>query len=154
MTLVDFITNNHDYVLYIIAAIAFLIELSVMGLSGPLFFFAIAALLTGLLSSFGIIEKWQYEVACVGVLTTVVAIALWKPLKQFQNQGGGPDTSSDMIGKVVPSVTEITKVEGQIRFSGVNWNAKLDESELESIVEAQNCLISGVDGNTMIVKKA
>ncbi|MCJ8312283.1 MAG: NfeD family protein [Saccharospirillaceae bacterium] len=154
MTLVDFITNNHDYVLYIIAAIAFLIELSVMGLSGPLFFFAIATLLTGILSSLGILNNWQIEIASVGVLTTVSAVVLWKPLKKFQNQGGGPDTSSDMIGKTVPSASEITKVSGHIRFSGINWNARLDESESESIAEAQNCVITGVDGNTMLVKKA
>ena len=154
MALVEFITNNHDSVLYIVAAIAFLIELSVMGLSGPLLFFAIATLLTGVLSSLGIISNWQIEIACVGVLTTVVAIVLWKPLKKFQNQGGGPDTSSDMIGKTVPSASEITKVSGKIRFSGIDWNARLDESEMESIQVDQSCVITGVDGNTMIVKKS
>ena len=153
MTLIDFITNNHDYVLYIIAAIAFLIELSVMGLSGPLLFFALAALLTGFLSSMGVVSNWQVEVASVGVLTTLIAIVMWKPLQKFQNQGGGPDTSSDMIGKTVPCATQITNTSGHIRFSGINWNARLDASETDSIAEGEPCKISGVDGNTMIVTK-
>ena len=78
---------------------------------------------------------------------------LYVIMKKFQNQGGGPDTSSDMIGKTVPSSTEISKVSGKIRFSGIDWNARLDETELESIQADQSCVITGVDGNTMIVKK-
>ena len=48
----------------------------------------------------GIISGWEMEVLSVGVLAALSAALLWKPLKKFQNAGGGRDTSSDMIGKV------------------------------------------------------
>ena len=56
-----------------------------MGLSGPLLFFAIASLTTGILVSVGFIDGWQSEILTVGLLTAVVAAILWKPLKSLQN---------------------------------------------------------------------
>ena len=40
--LFDYLLNNHDKILYGVASIALLVELTLIGLSGPLLFFAIA----------------------------------------------------------------------------------------------------------------
>lgn len=153
MDVINYFSENHAQLLYFIAGLSFVIELTVLGLSGPLLFFAIATVVTGILVHVNVLTGWESEVLSVGVLTVLVALVLWKPLKQFQNSGGGSDTSSDMIGKQVPSSTEITHVAGKVKFSGIDWNARLaSDSEVDIIKSDMPCIISGVDGNVMLVK--
>lgn len=155
MDLIDYFAGNHAHLLYLIAGISFVVELTVMGMSGPLLFFAIACFTTGVLTHMGLLNTWESELSTVGLLSGIIAFMLWKPLKRFQNGGIGKDTSSDMIGQKVPSVTEITAVGGSIRYSGVNWSARLDSaSGVDSITEDVLCEIVAVEGNVMIVKLA
>ncbi len=145
--------ENHDHLWYLIAGISFVIELSIMGLSGPLLFFAIASALTGGLVGLDIISGWQSEILSVGVLTAVITVTLWKPLKGLQNPDSKTDNSSDMIGLQVPVSVEITATSGNIRYSGINWNAQLSpDSGVDSISEANQCIIVAISGNTMLVK--
>jgi len=152
MNLINFFTENHSHLLFLIAGISFVLELAVMGLSGPLLFFAIACFLTAILSSLGIITGWEVELFSIGLLTSLIALILWKPLKRFQNRNPGDDTSSDMIGLSVPSATKIDHLNGAIRYSGVNWTARLDNAYSDSIAEGTMCEICAVKGNVMIVK--
>lgn len=153
MDIIGYFSSHHAQLLILIGAIALVVELTVMGLSGPLLFFALSCFLTAVLAGLGILHSWESEVLSVGTITAVIAVILWQPLKRFQNNGGGPDTSSDMIGKHVPCSVEITAQSGSIRYSGINWNARLDNSVNDSsIPEGVQCIISGVDGNVMIVK--
>lgn len=129
------------------------IELTVLGLGGPLLFFGLAAFITGALSGFGVISGWESEIFTVGVCTATLAIVLWKPLKNFQNSGGGPDTSSDMIGLKVPAASDINKRNGKIRYSGVDWNARLNsDAGVETIAAKELCIIVGVEGTVMLVE--
>lgn len=153
MDILQYLLDHHDQAFYLIGGISLLIELAVLGLGGPLLFFGIAAFITGALVSLGVISGWELEIFALGVITTILAIVLWKPLRRFQNSGGGPDTSSDMIGLTVPVADAISRTAGHIRYSGINWNARLsDESEVDSIDAKNNCIIVGVDGTTMLVK--
>lgn len=153
MEAINYFSENHAQLLYLIAGVSFIIELTVLGLSGPLLFFAIASVITGILVHVNLLSGWESEVLSVGVLTTLIALILWKPMKQFQNSGGGADTSSDMIGKQVPSSAEITRVAGKIRFSGIDWNARLSsDCSVDTIKSDTACIITGVDGNVMLVK--
>ncbi len=145
--------ENHDHLWYLIAGLSFVIELSIMGLSGPLLFFAIASVITGSLVSFGVVSGWQSEVLTVGVLTAIIAVTLWKPLKRLQNPDSKTDNSSDMVGLQVPVSVEVTTTSGNIRYSGINWNARLStDAGVESISESNQCEIVAISGNTMIVK--
>ncbi|MDC0069611.1 NfeD family protein, partial [Gammaproteobacteria bacterium] len=92
MEIFDLINTDHDRFFYVLAGISFILELSLLGFSGPLLFFAIASLVTALLISAGLISGWEAEILVVGVLTVLIALLLWKPLKKFQNSGGGADT--------------------------------------------------------------
>ncbi len=149
----EYFLENPDHLWYLIAGISFVIELSIMGLSGPLLFFAIASLTTGILVSIGFVEGWQSEILTVGLLTAVVAVILWKPLKSLQNSKGKTDDSSDMIGLQVPASSEIDAVSGTIRYSGIDWQARLaDEANGGCISESSQCEIVGVTGTTMLVK--
>jgi membrane protein implicated in regulation of membrane protease activity len=149
----EYFLENPDHLWYLIAGISFVIELSIMGLSGPLLFFAIASLTTGILITIGFVEGWQSEIFTVGILTAVVAAILWKPLKSLQNSKGKTDNSSDMVGLTVLVSTEITVTAGTIRYSGIDWQARLaEEANGESISAQSQCEIVGITGNIMLVK--
>jgi len=153
MEVINYFSENHAQLLYLISGVSFVIELTVLGMSGPLLFFAVASVITGILVHVNVLSSWETEVLSVGVLTALTAVILWNPLKQFQNAGGGADTSSDMIGKQVPSSTEITPVAGKVRFSGIDWNARLSsDCSVDTIKSDTACIITGVDGNVMLVK--
>jgi membrane protein implicated in regulation of membrane protease activity len=149
----EYFLNNPDHLWYLIAGISFVIELSVMGLSGPLLFFAIASLITGILVSMGVVDDWQSEIFAVGLLTALAAAILWKPLKSLQNSKEKNDDSSDMIGLHVLVSTCVTSTTGTIRYSGINWQARLaDDINVTEINEQSQCQIVAITGNTMLVK--
>ena len=153
MELIDYITQHHDHFFYVLAGISFVIELTIIGLGGPLLFFAIASFITGILISLNLISGWETELFVLGVLTAITALLLWKPLKNFQNASDGADTSSDMIGRNVPASSNITQHDGSIRYSGINWPSRLDDSaNIDMIAEGQQCTIIAVNGNIMLVK--
>jgi len=152
MSLFEYIAGHHAEVFYFVAGISLIIELTITGLSGPLLFVAFASLLTGLSIDLGLISGWETEIFVLGVLSAVITLVLWKPFKNFQNDSDGSDSSSDMIGKQVPVSAEITAASGCIRYSGINWNSRLVEGVSTPIAEGQNCIITAVDGNIMIVE--
>lgn len=153
MSAIQYLLNNHDQTFYLIGGVSLVIELAVIGMSGPLLFFALAAFITGALSGFGLISGWEAEIFTLGVTTAILAALLWKPLKNFQNTGGGPDTSSDMIGLNVSAATDINQRSGKIRYSGIDWNARISNNAgVEIIAAKQMCTIVGIEGTTMLVK--
>ena len=148
----QYFLENPDHLWFLIAGASFVIELSIMGLSGPLLFFALASLVTGILVSVGFIDSWQSEILSVGVITAIIAAILWKPLKSLQNSKGDTDNSSDMIGLKVPASSDITDVSGSIRYSGIDWQARLaDDAAVDSVHNANLCKIVAISGNTMLV---
>lgn len=145
--------DNHQLIWYAIAGVSLVVELGIMGLSGPLLFFALASVITGLLVSLGFIDGWQSEILVVGLSSAIIAMLLWKPLKRMQNSTSKTDNSSDMIGLKLPVVDEITATVGSIRYSGINWQARLDDSAgVEAISRGSQCTIVAVTGTTMLVK--
>ena len=154
-SIIEYFLVNHDKLLFVIAGLALVLELTVLGLNGPLLFFSMACVVTGLLVNVGLITTWEFEVFSVGVASILIAIFLWKPLKNFQGPKQVSDSSSDMIGQIVPVSESITKIGGSIRHSGINWQARLDaDSELETLECEARVEICGVDGNVMIVKES
>ena len=152
MSLFEYIAGHHAEVFYFVAGISLIIELTITGLSGPLLFVAFASLLTGLSIDLGLISGWETEIFVLGILSAAITLVLWKPFKNLQNDSDGSDSSSDMIGKQVPVSAEITAASGSIRYSGINWNSRLVEGVSTPIAEGQNCIITAVDGNIMIVE--
>ena len=59
-----------------------------------------------------------------------------------------------MIGRVVAASKDITAEEGAIRYSGIDWQARVDASASETfIAEGEQCVIASVNGNIMHVKE-
>jgi inner membrane protein len=150
-SLFEYFSLHHDHLLYAIAGLCLIVELSVLGMSGPLLFLALSCLLTGLMVSVGIISGWESEVFSVGALAALSAYLLWKPLKKFQNAGGGRDTSSDMIGKVLPVTQAITRNQGAVSYSGIDWQARLESGTSETIAADARVRVVAVDGSLLIV---
>ena len=152
-TVIDYFLSNHDKLLYLMAGASLLIELTLIGLSGPLLFFGIGCALTGALVSFNLISTWEMELLFVGIFTLLSSLLMWGPLKQFQGSGKINDNSSDMIGQTVSVSETVTSTEGKVRHSGINWTARLSgESGVKSIPTGQVVTICTIDGNVLIVK--
>lgn len=151
-SILEYLFNNHDKLLYGLAGICLLLELTLIGLSGPLLFVAIGCLLTGVLVSLHLITAWEVELFFVGLFTLLSALLLWKPLKKFQGASAVIDNSSDLIGQTVPVTTDVTAGGGSIRHSGINWNARLaDNCTVAQIKSGERALITGVDGNIIVI---
>lgn len=150
--LFEHFSQHHDHLFYATACVCLLLELGVLGMSGPLMFIALGCIATGLLITFNIIHGWDIELLMVSVLAILSAAGLWKSLKNFQNSGGGPDTSSDMIGKNLPVTFTITHDQGRVSYSGIEWQARLDVTTAEPIVIKSRALVVGVDGSLLMVK--
>lgn len=150
----EILLENREFFWWAVAGISFILELTVMGMSGPLLFFALAATITGILVDYGVLANATHEILAVGVLSAIIAGALWKPLKAMQNSNvDRNDDSSDMIGLSLSASSEVTMVTGSVRYSGIDWNARLSsESEGETISESSLCTVLSVKGTTLYVK--
>lgn len=153
-TFFDLITEHHDKVLYCLAAISLIIELTLIGLSGPLLFFSVGCLITGILVSLQVISGLEIEILSVGLFSLISAVLLWKPLKKIQGDGQTQDDSSDLIGQVVIASETISAHAGAVRHSGINWTARLDNNDAQEIESQSRVIITAVNGNILLVKKA
>ena len=152
MDIIQYFSDNHASLLFLLAGIAFVIELAVMGLSGFVLFFAIGCFITGILSYTGILGGWESEVFSVGVLSCISALILWKPLKRFQSKEIPADTSSDLIGREVTCKKEINLSEGIVRHSGIDWQARLDPLGDRIVInKGELCRIVKTDGTMLLV---
>jgi len=148
----EYFTQHQDYFFYALAGICLLVELSLLGMSGPLLFVAIGSVITGVLISLGIIHSFGIALVALGSISLASAALLWRPLKKLQNKEIGPETSSDMVGKVVPVTARITQADGRVSYSGVEWLARLDSSSSEPIETESRVEVTSVDGTILVVK--
>lgn len=151
-SIIDYFSQHHDHFFYVVACLCLLLELGVLGMSGPLLFITLGCIASGILITLGVINGWPTELLMVGIFAAISAAALWKPLKKFQNAEIAPDTSSDMIGRSLPVVFTITRDQGRVSYSGIEWQARLDPSVSEPIAVESRALVVRVDGSLLIVK--
>ena len=60
------------------------------------------------------------------------------PTKRGDNLFREGDGNSDLIGIVVPVGQDVTKDDGKVRYSGVDWNARLHESCKVEIIKTNS----------------
>jgi inner membrane protein len=148
----EYFTQHQDYFFYALAGICLLVELSLLGMSGPLLFIALGSVITGVLISLGIIHSFSIALVVLAGVSLASAALLWGPLKKLQNKEVGPETSSDMVGKVLPVTARITQADGRVSYSGVEWLARLDSSSSEPIEPEHRVEVTSVDGTILVVK--
>jgi inner membrane protein len=151
---IDYLAQHQDYFFYALAGICLLIELGLLGISGPLLFVALGSLLTGIFISLGLIHAFSVAVVIFAGLSVASAALLWAPLKKLQNKEVGPETSSDMVGKILPVTARITQADGRVTYSGIEWLARLDSSSSEAIEVESRAEVTSVDGTILVVRSA
>ena len=147
-----YFTQHLDYFFYILAGICLLVELSLLGFSGPLLFIAVGCVITGILASAGIVSSFGIALPVVACASLASAALLWAPLKKLQNKVVGPETSSDMVGKILPVTQRITHADGRVSYSGVEWLARLDATTNEPVEPPNSVEVTSVDGTLLVVK--
>lgn len=148
----EYFTQHQDYFFYALAGICLLVELSFLGMSGPLLFVALGSVITGVLISLGLVHSFSIALVVLAGVSLASAALLWGPLKKLQNKSVGPETSSDMVGKVLPVTARITQVDGRVSYSGVEWLARLDGSSNEPIEPENRVEVTSVDGTILVVR--
>jgi membrane protein implicated in regulation of membrane protease activity len=149
---IEYFAQHQDYFFYALAGICLLVELGLLGISGPILFVALGSLITGILISLGLIHAFSIAVVMFAGVSVASAALLWAPLKKLQNKEVGPETSSDMVGKILPVTARITQTDGRVAYSGVDWLARLDGAQSEPIETESRAEVTSVDGTILIVK--
>lgn len=149
----EYFTQHQDYFFYALAGICLLVELSLLGMSGPLLFVALGSAITGVLLGLGVIHSFGIALVTLASISLAAAALLWAPLKKLQNQTVAPETSSDMVGKVLRVTATITATDGRVSYSGVEWLARLDNTSREPIEAEAQAQVTSVDGTILVVKR-
>ncbi|HWK55153.1 MAG TPA: NfeD family protein [Hyphomicrobiales bacterium] len=105
------------------------IEVGVLGFSVfILFFIGLACLLTGVMMWLTLIPATLWA-ACVSIaiLTLLLAVLLWTPLKRLQNSVKTTEVKGDLIGQHLILDTAVSPTTpGRQRYSGVEWQLHCD----------------------------
>jgi inner membrane protein len=126
----NWISNNLPESL-IMAGLALLaIEVVVLGFSTfVLFFVGLAALVAGGLMAVGVLpDSMLSALSSVGVLTALLAMLLWRPLKSMQSAVENNKVTSDLVGHsfILNEAVSMTK-NPAYRYSGIDWNLSSEQ---------------------------
>ena len=127
--------NDNLFESLIIAGLALLVlEVVVLGFSTfVLFFVGLAALVAGGFMAFGVVPNSMLSaLSSVGVLTALLAMLLWRPLKSMQGKVESKKVTSDLVGHsfILNAAVSMTK-NPAYRYSGIEWNLS-SEQELSA----------------------
>lgn len=126
----NFITQNLPQALMVFGIIALIIEVAVLGLSTfILLFFGISLFISGLLMSMSVLpDSLTTALWSNTVLTAVLAMTLWKPLKRMQENVETKQIKSDFAELVFTLSNDVTE-EGltSYRYSGISWKLKSEQ---------------------------
>ena len=154
--LTELYATSPHLVWYGIGAVFLIVEAVFLGLSTlALLFLGIGALVTGLGVHIGYIPSMEGQLTTFSLATAASALLLWKPFKAWQNNVR-EDRSSDMIGMQVELSEAIrTGQPGKVRWSGVDWKARLDqESGCTELASGTRVVVTRVAAGEMTVKPA
>jgi len=131
--------------LAVIGLVLFIVDAVLFGMATFfLVFLGLASVLTSVLVLSGVIpEDLTYELISIAVLTVVITILLWKPMKNFQSSKvltNDDHSTSDLVGLEF-TIDEETLI--QVKYSGVLWalttecGSKLSAGDKVTVVDAQ-----------------
>lgn len=119
--------SNIPQTLVTLGLLALIIEVLILGCSTlVLLFFGVAMLLTSGLIYIGLIDaNWLSTISTLAIITLLLTIALWKPLKKLQNKSAQTEINSDFATiqfeleeDLLPSTVY------NFNYSGIQWNVK------------------------------
>lgn len=123
-------TEHLAETLIVIGLILLAVEILVLGFSTfVLFFLGLAALVTGGLMYISLVPATLFgAMGSMAVLTALLAVLLWKPLKRIQADTAPKEVTSDLIGHRFYLPEALLPGESiTYRYSGINWNVRSQE---------------------------
>lgn len=124
----SFLQTHLSEALMIGGILLLIIEMLVLGFSTfILFFLGLSLLLSGLIMSASAVPETLISAMWLNsVLTSLLAILLWKPLKRMQQNKGEPnEIKSDFIGQEFILEDDVDLSGNSTRlYSGVSWSLK------------------------------
>jgi len=110
---------------FVVAGLLLLaVEILVLGFSTfVLLFVGLAALVTGVLMYSGLLAEEMFSaLGCLAVLSVVLALLLWKPMKRMQGQTERKTVTSDLVGHrfYLSDALQPGKTI-EYRYSGITW---------------------------------
>ena len=126
----DFIMQNLPQALMVLGIIALIIEVAVLGLSTIiLLFFGLSLLITGFSMSIGILpDSLTTALWSNTVVTAILAIGLWTPLKKMQNRVDTKPVTNDFAELTFTLDNDVTD-QGltTYNYSGISWKLKSEQ---------------------------
>ncbi|MCD9555640.1 NfeD family protein [Photobacterium carnosum] len=119
--------SNIPQTLVILGLLTLIIEVLILGCSTfVLLFFGIAMLITSGLIYMGMLEaNWITTILTLAIITLVLAIVLWKPLKKLQNKPSKTDINSDFAVITFELEKDLLPSERYtFNYSGIQWLLK------------------------------
>lgn len=107
------------------------IEVGVLGFSVfILFFIGVACLITGVLMWLTLVPATLWSACvCVAILTVLLALLLWEPLKRLQNSTKATEVKGDLIGQRLTLQSPVSPTTPtRQRYSGVEWLVHCDSA--------------------------
>jgi membrane protein implicated in regulation of membrane protease activity len=130
----NWISNNLSESLIMAGLALLVLEVVVLGFSTfVLFFVGLAALITGGLMTIDVVpDSMLSAFSSIGVLTALLAMFLWRPLKSMQGNVESKKVTSDLVGHsfILNEAVSMTK-NPAYRYSGIDWNLS-SEQELSA----------------------
>ncbi|PKH03293.1 activity regulator of membrane protease YbbK [Psychromonas sp. MB-3u-54] len=111
----------------VLGLILLAVEVLVLGFSTfVLFFIGVGAIATGALMALGVIpETFLNSLLVTAIISTVVALISWKPMKKMQNKVESKHVNNDMIGHQFVLTEELLVGKTVThRYSGISWQVK------------------------------
>ena len=148
----NWINDNLSESLIIVGLALLVIEVVVLGFSTfVLFFVGLAAVVAGGLMDVGVVPYSMLSaLSSLGVLTALLALLLWRPLKSMQGKVESKKVTSDLVGHsfILNEAVSMTK-NPTYRYSGIEWSLS-SEQELSAgtLVE-----VTGVAVGAFIVRE-
>ena len=147
----NWINDNLSESLIIVGLALLVTEVVVLGFSTfVLFFVGLAAVLAGVLMAVGVVpDSMLSALSSLGVLTALLAIFLWRPLKSIQGKVESKKVTSDLVGHsfVLNEAVSMTK-NPRYRYSGIDWSLS-SEQELSAGTSVE---VTAVAVGTFIVQ--
>jgi len=145
----EYINTHHAEFWIMLGFVMLVIEVSTGLVTGLLLFGGIGAIITGILMMTGLLnETWEIGLASSGICAAIVALLLWKPLKNLQNTDvPSKDNSSDLVGYEFVLQQDISLLStGTTRYSGIEWKVEIyKDAGVDEIKAASRVKVSSVE---------
>lgn len=126
----ELIAQNLPEALLVAGIAALIVEVALLGFSTfILFFFGLSLLLSGLAMLLGLLpETLTAALWFNAILTAVLALSLWQPLRRMQNQREQRTLDSDFARQTLVLEDDVD-AQGKTgyRYSGVQWQLKSEQ---------------------------